>query len=275
MPRHKKTWDLIDAMYVVLEEHHPMTVRQVYYQLVSKQIIKNEQRQYSRVSRYLVEARKDGIIPWEWVEDRMRRPRTVSMWASLSRFAETVLRSYRRNVWTSQPEYIECWLEKDALSGIFEEILWPYGVTLNVGRGYDGWSSIRNAAERYVGRDVIVLYFGDFDPSGEDIARSLQERLDYFECAPHVITCALLEEDVAEYNLPFDFTKGTDSRQAAFVEKYGDVAVELDALPINVLSDRIRDEVEARMDLDMLETVKYTEQQDRSQLTEILKSLKA
>ena len=80
----------------------------------------------------LVDARKAGEIPWDWIEDRLRRPRAVAMWADLADFAETARRAYRRDIWDTQPGYLECWLEKDALSGIFEDLLDPYGVTLKL-----------------------------------------------------------------------------------------------------------------------------------------------
>ena len=219
-------------------------------------------------------ARREEIIPWEWIEDRLRRPREVPMWAGLADFAETACRAYRRDVWADQSAYTECWLEKDALSGIFENVLQPYGVTLNVGRGYDGWSSIHGAAGRYAeGQAVTVLYFGDFDPSGVDIARSLEERLSFFQCHPEVVICALTQEDIHRYNLPPDFTKVTDSRRDAFVAKYGDVAVELDALPVEVLRDRITAEVEARMNLDALARVRQAERAERRRLAELLKNV--
>lgn len=161
------------------------------------------------------------------------------------------------------------------MSGIFENALRPYGVTLNVGRGYDGWDSIHNAAERYEdGAEVTVLYFGDFDPSGEDMVRSLRERLAFFQCEPEIIKCALTAEDVTHYHLPslpFDFTK-PDSRRAAFVKKYGDIAVELDALPVDVLRARLTDGVEARMNLGALESVRQVEEAERSRLRTLLKS---
>src|SRR5207249_427636 len=163
------------------------------------------------------------------------------------------------------------WLEKDALSGIFEDALEPYGVTLNVGRGYDGWASIRNAAQRYEDKEpVTVLYFGDFDPSGEDMVRSLRERLAFFDCEPELVKCALTAEDVTRYNLPPDFTKTTDTRRAAFVAKYGDVAVELDALPVDVLRARLIKEIEARMDLHALAKVRRLEAKEQARLRELL-----
>lgn len=269
MGRHAKTLALLDEARQILAAHHPMTVRQVYYQLVSRQVIENSRTSYQAVSNALVGARKDGEIGWEWIEDRLRRPRTVPMWAGLTEFWSTVRESYRRDVWLDQPAYVEVWLEKDALSGIFEDLLGEYGVTLNVGRGYDGWDSIKNAANRFWEGGVII-YFGDFDPSGEDMVRSLRDRLAFFGCFPEIVKCALTHDDITAYDLPPDFTKATDSRRARFVAKYGDVSVELDALPVDVLQERIRNEVEARMDLDALERTRAEERQDIDRIAALL-----
>jgi hypothetical protein len=267
-----QTVALRELLHTVLAEHHPMTVRQAYYQLVARQAIDNNRGQYQAISNLLVDMRKAGIVPWAWIEDRNRRPRHVAMWDDLADFGRTVLRSYRRDVWLTQPGLIEVWLEKDALSGIFEDVLASYGVTLNVGRGYDGWDSIHNAADRYeAGEGVTVLYFGDFDPSGEDMVRSLRERLGMLGSNPEIVKCALTPEDVRRYNLPPDFTKATDSRRAGFVAKYGDVSVELDALPITILRAQVIQEVEQRMDLLALEATRQQEAADQLELQRALK----
>ena len=274
MAKHAKTLRLIETAKVILAEQNPMTVRQVYYQLVSRQVIENSKAQYGAVSRALVWARKKGSIPWEWIEDRLRRPRGVNMWANLPDFAETARRAYRRDVWDAQNVYFETWLEKDALSGIFEDALEPYGVTLNVGRGYDGWDSIRNAAERFGdGINKAILYFGDFDPSGEDMVHSLRKRLSFFGCEPDIIKCALTAEDIERYHLPSDFAKASDTRTAAFVEKFGDVSVELDALPVDALRTRVVTETESRMDLAALTKIRQTEGMERAQLVEALSGI--
>lgn len=269
MSRHAKTVQMIETARDILAEHHPMTVRQVYYQLVSRQVIKNNRGQYQAVSKALVAARREGFIPWNWIEDRLRQPRHVSMWGGLPDFADTCSQAYRRNVWETQPIYIEVWLEKDALSGIFEDALSPYGVTLNVGRGYDGWSSIHNAANRF-DPDSVVLYFGDFDPSGEDMVRSLRERLADQGAEPEILKCALTSDDIARYKLPPDFAKRTDTRAARFIAEHGDVSVELDALPVEVLKKRIIEEVEVRMDLDALAELREVEAAERDELMEAL-----
>ncbi len=272
MGKHLKTLAILETAQTVLAEHHPMTVRQVYYQLVSRQVIENNRGQYQAVSNVLVEARKDGSIPWGWIEDRLRRPREVTMWDNVADFANTVRHAYRRDVWATQPGLVEAWLEKDALSGIFEDVLRPYGVTLHVGRGYDGWDSIHSAAARYLNWDgpVTILYFGDFDPSGEDMVRSLGERIRFFETCPEIIKCALTQADVQRYHLPPDFTKATDTRSAAFVARWGDMAVELDALPIDVLQSRLLHEVEARLDLDAWRAIHEQETEDKQRIAKLL-----
>ena len=274
MAKRAKTIRMLNYALEVLSQHHPMTVRQVYYQLVAAHIIANKRTEYNAVSRMLVEARQNELIPWEWMEDRTRRAHTVGMWENLSDFAETARQAYRRDVWSTQPRYVECWVENDALSGIFEDVLNPYGVTLNVGRGYDGWDSLHNAAERYTTHDVVsILYFGDFDPSGEDMGRSLVERLEFFGCEPEFVKCALTPSDIERYNLPPDFAKKSDTRHKAFVARHGDVSVELDALPVDALRDRIRQEVEARMDLDALQEVRDLENSDKTKFMAALEAI--
>ncbi len=151
-------------------------------------------------------------------------------------------------------------------------VLRPYGVTLNVGRGYDGWSSIRAAAER-LDDDDVILYFGDFDPSGEDMVRSLRERLADQDSEPTIIKCALVFEDIERYGLPPDFAKATDTRAAAFVARYGPrSSVELDALPVDVLTERLRTAVEEHLDLDALTTSRALEELDQRRLVALLEA---
>lgn len=118
---------------------------------------------------------------------------------------------------------------------------------------------------------ATVLYFGDFDPSGHDMVRSLVERIGFFGTSPDMTICAILRSDISEYDLPPDFTKTTDTRRAAFVAEHGDIAVELDALPIEVLRERIRERVESHMDLDALEETKDQEADDQERIDELLR----
>lgn len=255
---------------------NPMTLRQVHYRIVARAdtTYTNTRGDHSQLSKWLVQERLSGAIPWEWIEDRLRKPRHVNMFEDLEEFFRAVRRSYRRDVWQDQSDYLEVFVEKDALSAIFEDALDNYGVTLNVGRGYSSWSSIKTAADRFDAGGTI-LYFGDFDPSGEDMVRALKESLANGDLPnggsfPDGVKCALTLEDIQTYDLPPDFTKATDTRQAAFVERYGDVAVELDALPVAVLRERIVREIESRMDLESLGETRREEREERERLNSIL-----
>lgn len=267
-----KTQQIETALLDILGKLHPMTVRQAYYQLVSRQVVENRSAQYQAISRILVEMRQTGAIPWEWIEDRTRRARTVSTWDGLPDFAECAVNAYRLNPWNDQDTLVEVWLEKDALSGIFEEILRPFAVTLNVGRGYDGWSSIHAAAERYQEwkGPVCILYFGDHDPSGCDMQSSLQERLAFFETSPEIVRCAITPADIEEFNLPTDPAKESDTRADDFIAKHGNQAVELDALPINELRARIQNAVSDRIDTDALEATHTIETEGKKIIQQAL-----
>jgi len=282
MARHAKTQRVIEEARAILAAFHPMTVRQVYYQLVSRQVIENNRGAYQGVSDALVAARRECTIPWRWIEDRLRVPRGLgdgftSVEGYLDFMIDRIVSGYSAATWPTQPRYVEAWLEKDALSGIFADALRPYNVGLNVGRGYDGWSSIHNAAERFREAPQVascILYFGDFDPSGEDMVRSLAERLGDQGAAPEIVKVALTVEDIERYHLPPNFTKPTDSRAAAHVARFGDLSVELDALPPNMLRDRIIEAVEQSLDMDALGEVRAHEAENRAWLVEQVEAIK-
>jgi hypothetical protein len=251
---------------------HPMTLRQVHYRLVSRDDIihPNTISAYNTLGGWLRDDRLAGLVPWEWMEDRLRVAKGWAMWDDPTEFLHSVRGRYHRDPWQDQSHYVEVWCEKDALSGIFSDALSRYSVTLNIGRGYDGWSSIKRAADRYHWRkddhdiDTTVLYFGDFDPSGEDMHRSLVERFATLGVYPEMPKVALTPEDARR--LPGDVTKADDTRAVAFVAKYGDLAVELDALPVGELRSRIQQGVEAWMDMDALSENARIEREQRQKL---------
>jgi hypothetical protein len=274
--RNRRTNAEVEAVREAAREElaagHPMTLRQVHYRLVSRDDIihPNTISAYNTLGGWLRDYRLAGLVPWEWMEDRLRVAKGWAMWDDPAQFLHGVRNDYFRNPWQDQSHYVEVWCEKDALSGIFSDTLSRYGVTLNIGRGYDGWSSIKRAADRYFwrkddhGMDTTVLYFGDFDPSGEDMHRSLVERFATLGVYPEIPKVALTPEDARR--LPGDVTKADDTRAAAFVAKYGDLAVELDALPVGDLRGRIRQGVEELMDMDALSENARIEREQRQKL---------
>lgn len=279
-PRHE-TRILHTAILEFLEDeqNRPATTRQVFYNLVTRHVVENTKGRYDAITNELVWLRRKGIVPWEWVDDRNRRPRSIMMFRDLPAFLDRMRTAYRRNPWGTQSTYIEVWLEKEALSGFFEDELHRYGVTLNVGKGYDSWAAVNGCAQRIrqfaeYGIPSELLCFGDFDPSGEDIVRSqdarLRERLGESMDALTLTKCALTMEDVIQYDLPPDFTKATDGRAAAHVAKYGDVSVELDALPRQVLINRLVEAIESRLDMEAMRETWEREDLEHERLQRII-----
>jgi len=255
--------------YQQLDPPQRMTLRQVFYRLVSLQVTENNYDSYKALGRHLVKARKEGMIPWGWVEDRTRRPRRVSMWADLDGYLDTVAISYRRDVWADQSRRVEVWLEKETLSPVFDTILEPYGITLNVPHGFDGWSSIHEAAGR-LDADDVILFFSDFDPSGQDMHRSLRDRLAWFGCEPEIRKVALTLEDVERYQLPQNRCKATDKRSRGHIERYGNISVELDALPPAELIRMAQQSICSVMDLDALARTKKREAKETTKLQTLM-----
>ena len=124
----------------VVEEYgaqgYRLTLRQLYYQLVSQDIIPNLQREYSRLGRLLTQARMAGLVDWNIIEDRIRVPKMASEFEDIPDLVDAAIASYRRDRWAGQENYIEVWVEKDALSGVLEPITRKYHCHLMVNRGY-------------------------------------------------------------------------------------------------------------------------------------------
>src|SRR5947208_5647133 len=124
------------AIVDVLSASRPATVRQTYYQLVSRGVIAKTETEYkSTVVRLLVDTRRDSTIPYGWLADNtrwMRKPRTYS---SLEDMLSVTAETYRRALWDSQPAYVEVWLEKDALAGVLIDETGEWDVPLMVTRG--------------------------------------------------------------------------------------------------------------------------------------------
>lgn len=117
---------------------------------------------------------------------------------------------------------------------------------------------------------MTVLYFGDFDPSGVDMPRSLGDRWAKLDSAPDIVKVALTLDDIEQYHLTRNLTKKTDTRSKKFIAKYGDWSVELDALPVAVLRQRLIDAVEEEIDMDALATVRIVKKTDIQRLSKLL-----
>jgi hypothetical protein len=263
-----------------MEDGLRLTLRQLYYQLVSANVVPNTEKSYKNVGKLVSNARLAGMLDWDAIEDRVRKPKHPPEFSSLRSLVDAALSSYRLPRLVGQAEYIEVWVEKDALAGVLEPIVREHHVVLMVNRGYSSQSAmyesaqrIEAAVDRYECNQATVLYLGDLDPSGEDMVRDIQDRLDLFSYGSgiEVEKVALTIEQVEAHNLPPNPAKLSDSRARAFIAKYGPKSWELDALPPRVLQSLVHDALSARMDLELMEEVKEQEERDKEILRVVSK----
>lgn len=268
----ERVQEILDA----LRGYWPVTLRQVYYRLVAAGDIPNDRRAYKKLSVMLTKARIDGRVSWNAIEDRTRRSMAPACWDSSEHFVleetENYLHGYRRDLLRSQDQAIEVWVEKDALSKVCYRAAAPYCVPVVVARGFSSVTYLHecrgriesNASE---GRATVILYFGDLDPSGWEMlpsmAHTLQVEMDLDDLVQFE-RCALVPEQVDLFDLPHnpDALKTSDSRAKKYVEQFGDLAVELDALEPRDLEELVRDGIEKLLDLDLLERERETEQEE-------------
>jgi len=266
----KKTLDLFAAVNAILAQYDgPLTLRQVYYRLVAAQVLPNTRNAYSGLSGHLVNARLARIVDDSRIVDRVRQTLRVSCWDDLPDFLEAVRTSYRREKWTSQSFNVEVWCEKDAVAGVLEPITDEYEVVLYPCRGYNSYSALKDAGERLrrMDRPTVVLYLGDFDPSGQDMPRDIRDRLTQdFGAELDLQVIALTEEQIAEHDLPPNPVKRSDSRAPGFVARHGGDVWELDALPPNVLQALVRGHVERFFDRPAFEAERVRERTEQRRL---------
>jgi hypothetical protein len=222
--------DIRAAIAAVLESYHPMTVRQCFYQLVSRGTIAKTEQEYKTVVRLLTEMRRRGQIPFGYIADNTRWMRKPTTYHSIKQMLEYSQRTYRRSIWNDQESYVEVWLEKDALAGFLYEETKRWDVPLMVTRGYPSVSYLYGAAEAIAAQmnPTFIYYFGDHDPSGQDITRTVEAGLREFAPDADITFArvAVTDEQIRLFRLATRPTKATDSR----VKHFEGESVEVDAI---------------------------------------------
>jgi hypothetical protein len=243
-----KSKALIAAAKAYLAEAHPTTVRGVCYYLFTRGVIASmSKNETGKVSKQLTDAREAGAIPWEWVVDETRELEREPSWDDPDEYVRVVRRSYRRDFWTAQPARVEIWSEKGTIRGVLKSVLDEYGVGFRVMHGYGSATAVHEVAATDPGTPLIVLYVGDWDPSGMNMSEvDLPKRLSAY--GGHHVTIrriALTQDDLEPLpSFPASSKKG-DSRYGWFVERYGDRCWELDAMHPNELRDRVESNIKA------------------------------
>ena len=276
------TLEIIDKAASIIKEYQAqgfsLTLRQLYYQFVSRDFLSNSDKEYKRLGNIINEARLSGLIDWEAIEDRTRFLRGMNSWDDPEEIVRNASYTFHMDRWNNQKYRPEVWIEKDALVGVISRICSKYDIDYFSCRGYVSQSEMWRAARRLVryakdGRTPIIFHFGDHDPSGIDMTRDIKERLDMFmQDEPFTVKrLALNLNQIRKYNPPPNPAKVTDSRFEQYVKKYGRQSWELDALEPKVLAGLIESEVRPLITTTKWKKVEKIENTYKAQILEMSK----
>lgn len=275
--------DIIDHANVILADYrrqgYDMTLRQLYYQFVSRDLFPdswrdkengstNNQASYKKLGDIISQARRAGEIDWDYLIDITRHVRSPTFWDSPKSIVSACASQFDVDWWNNQEYRPQVWVEKDALVGVLEVACSDWHCPYFSCRGYTSDSEIWKSARAFKevhrkGQTPIVFHLGDHDPSGIDMTRDIQERLSLFSgLKVEVKRLALNRDQVDQYSPPPNPAKSTDTRYRKYEEDHGDESWELDALSPTVISGLIADEMNAIIDTSEWE--KRIEERDES-----------
>ncbi|WP_036709357.1 hypothetical protein [Paenibacillus pinihumi] len=251
---------LIEQVNAIISEYQEMgyslTLRQVYYQLVARDVIPNNERSYKNLGNLISDGRMSGLIDWNAIEDRTRNLKKNSHWSSPGSIISSAAYSYAIDKWADQDSYVEVWVEKDALIGIVGQVCGELDIPYFSCRGYVSQSEMWSAAQRlgnFAGqKDIHIIHLGDHDPSGRDMSRDIVDRLELFGVSVQFERIALNYDQIEEYGPPPNPTKLTDSRATGYIAEFGHECWELDALRPDVIDALIRNKVTDLCNLELL-----------------------
>ena len=263
---------VIQQANLILEDYaargYDLTLRQLYYQFVSRGWMENKQTEYKRLGAIMNDARLAGRVDWSYMVDRTRKLEIENHWENPREIIESCAKQYHEDMWANQDYYVEVWVEKDALVGVLERACKPLDVPYFSCRGYPSVSEVKLAAERFWHesnnslKHLVIIHLGDHDPSGIDMTRDIRVRLGLLTHGEYIDVerIALNMKQVEHYKPPPNPAKITDSRYGDYVSQYGESSWELDALDPDVLVELITTAVGGYIDQDQWE-------EDKAQIT--------
>lgn len=198
---------LKSSMLTITAEHQPLTIRNLFYLMVSKGYIEKTEAEYKNVVVRLAGQLRDyGVMPFEWIVDNSRWMRKTDAYDSLEDMFEQSSKLYRRELWNDQPYYVEVWCESDSISGVLLEVTDPWTIPLMVCSGFSSKTFLNESMSAYqhISKPILILYFGDYDPSGTAIDKQLEKGIDLYANGAEVtfVRLAVTPEWIEKYNLP-------------------------------------------------------------------------
>jgi len=277
-----KEWILKTGIPIIENYGSELTLRSLHYRLVANGMT-NDVSHYKKVVNAMIEARWNGDVQFDAFKDHERESmgytdyKETDVNTSVIQAKEQIkiwATSYRKNRWENQPVYPEIFIEKKALQGVFERPCRQWDVALNPCKGYPSLTFLHDAKNRFEtaefeGKKPIILYFGDYDCSGEDIPRSIGENLKRMGVDVEIKRIALMEHQVIEWMLPPAPTKVSDTRSAKWD---GLGQVELDAVMPEQIISLLNNAIKEIFDEDLYYDLQMQESQEVDEFKTILKN---
>lgn len=266
---------LIQVANTIINEYqasgYDLTTRQLFYQFVSRNIIENNMKSYKRLGGLINDGRMAGLIDWSAIVDRTRNVKFQSHWDSPEHILRISAEQFALDKWEGQEYRVEVWIEKEALAGVLEAVCPGLDVPYFSCRGYVSQSEQWRAAQRLIGyyqagQKPYIVHLGDHDPSGIDMTRDIENRLQIFGCPVEVNRIALNRNQIDEYKPPPNPAKMTDPRFGEYLIEHGDKSWELDALEPQLLSQLITEAVLSVRDQDQWNDKEKEQKSFRSEL---------
>jgi hypothetical protein len=253
---------------------YDLTLRQLYYQFVSRDIIPNTLQSYKHLGSVVNDARLAGLIDWHHLVDRGRNLAGRQHWTDPAQIVRAIGVSYLTDRWADQETRLEVWVEKDALSGVIAGPCRRADVDYFACKGYVSQSEMWSAAQRLLryedaGQETVIVHMGDHDPSGIDMTRDIGSRLEMFGARTEVIRVALNMDQVDQYGPPPNPAKITDSRAGAYIDRFGRESWELDALDPAVLGAIVDDYVSRYRDMELWDAATERMEAERTHLSAV------
>lgn len=233
------------------------------------------QSSYKNLGNLINDARLAGLVDWHAIEDRTRNLRRRPHWEEPQEIIDAIAHQYHIDYWEGQENYVEVWVEKDALIGIVEQISDKLDVACFSCRGYTSQSELWGAAMRLkrrcdAGQHAVLLHLGDHDPSGKDMSRDIVARLELFGADDvEFRRLALNLDQIEEFGPPPNPTKLSDSRAQGCIEQFGYECWELDALDPSVISRLIDENVRMYRDEELYRDVLMRENEEKGTLRDL------
>ena len=269
MKRQRRTPEEMDTLRVaikaVAEADRPVSVRHIFYRMVTQNLVEKSDKGYQQVQKITVDMRRTHVLPYEWIEDSSRRAYMNTGYAGVGNYAQAAASIYRRDYWASTDTLVEVWCESRSLAGVLGQVCSEYVVPLYPSGGFSSLSFLYQAATHIQESDrahAVILYVGDYDQAGVLIDRSIEKDLrGFLEAWPGELSferLAVNDDQIDTMGLPTRPPKASDTRSPEVRR-----AVEAEAIPAPTMRGIVSSALQGLIPEKVLTVQRLVEKQER------------